>query len=141
MGVVWVSTGIKTCNGILRTTVRLRAPPPKKLMIKWLKTRISHKLSNFSKEKLKTFLKKNGLAFVVIVVGWEIVEDVIFPIIFGALGNYVHPAFYAGIPASLILCFHWLAIPILWGMWVKISNNSTKTTNYSEMECCENETD
>jgi len=28
MGVVWVSTGIKTCKGILRTTVRLRAPPP-----------------------------------------------------------------------------------------------------------------
>ena len=28
MGVVWVSTEIKACNGILRTTVRLRAPPP-----------------------------------------------------------------------------------------------------------------
>ena len=134
MGVVWVSTGIKTCNGILRTTVRLRAPPPKKLMINWLKTRISHKFNNFSKEKLKTFLKKNGLAFVVIVVGWEIVEDVIFPIIFGALGNYVHPAFYAGIPASLILCFHWLAIPILWGMWVKITN---KADTYDKDDCCE----
>ncbi len=56
-------------------------------------------------EKLKGFLKKNGLAFVIIFVGWEIVEDVVFPIIFGALGNYVHPAFYAGIPASLILMF------------------------------------
>ncbi len=134
MGVVWVSTGIKTCKGILRTTVRLRAPPPKKLMINWLKTRISHKFNNFSKEKLKVFLKKNGVAFVVIVVGWEIVEDVIFPIIFGALGNYVHPAFYAGIPASLILCFHWLAIPILWGIWVKITN---KTDTYNKGDCCE----
>ena len=30
MGVDWVSTGIKACNGSLRTTVRLRAPPPTK---------------------------------------------------------------------------------------------------------------
>jgi len=103
-------------------------------MIKWLKTRISHKFSNFSIEKLKGFLKKNGLAFVIIFVGWEIVEDVVFPIIFGALGNYVHPAFYAGIPASLILCFHWLAIPILWGLWLKISS---KSDNPDDIECCE----
>jgi len=133
MGVVWVSTGIKTCKGILRTTVRLRAPPPKKLMMKWLKTRISNKLNNFSKEKLKAFLKKNGLAFVIIFVGWEIVEDVVFPIIFGALGNCVHPAFYAGIPASLILCFHWLAIPILWGLWMKVTNRSDDIDN---PDCC-----
>jgi|TARA_R110002020_G_scaffold103217_4_gene241592 hypothetical protein len=103
-------------------------------MIKWLKTRISSKLNNFSKEKLKIFLKKNGLAFVIIFVGWEIVEDVIFPIIFGALGSYVHPAFYAGIPASLILCFHWLAIPILWGVWVKVTNRVDKDV---PPDCCE----
>tara|TARA_R100000995_G_scaffold81543_1_gene54454 strand:- start:527 stop:838 length:312 start_codon:yes stop_codon:yes gene_type:complete len=103
-------------------------------MIKWLKTRISNKLNNFSKDKLKAFLKKNGLAFVIIFVGWEIVEDVVFPIIFGVLGNYVHPAFYAGIPASLILCFHWLAIPILWGLWVKLTN---KPDTYDKHDCCE----
>ncbi len=85
-------------------------------------------------EKLKGFLKKNGLAFVIIFVGWEIVEDVVFPIIFGVLGNYVHPAFYAGIPASLILCFHWLAIPILWGLWVKLTNQSN---TYDKDDCCE----
>jgi hypothetical protein len=103
-------------------------------MIHWLKTRISHKLENFSAAKLKTFLKKNGLAFVIIFVGWEIVEDVVFPLIFGALGNYVHPAFYAGIPASLILCFHWLAIPILWGLWVKLTNRSNPDV---DVGCCE----
>ena len=106
----------------------------KKLMINWLKTRISNKLNNFSKEKLKAFLKKNGLAFVIIFVGWEIVEDVVFPIVFGFLGNYIHPAFYAGIPASLILCFHWLAIPILWGLWVKLTN---KPNTYDKHDCCE----
>ena len=92
-------------------------------------------------EKLKAFLKKNGLAFVIIFVGWEIVEDVVFPIVFAALGNYVHPAFFAGIPASLILCFHWLAIPILWGLWLKISTDGADLTTYTEMECCDNEDD
>ena len=102
-------------------------------MISWLKKRIGSKLEHFSTEKIKRFLKKNGLAFVIIFIGWEIVEDVVFPIIFGALGAYIHPAFYAGIPASLILCFHWLAIPILWGAWVKITN---RTDSYDKDDCC-----
>ena len=103
-------------------------------ILKYLKIRLSNRFDNFSRKKIKAFLKKNGLAFVIIFVGWEIVEDVVFPIIFGFLGNYIHPAFYAGIPASLILCFHWLAIPILWGLWLKISGNkkdeSKTTCNY-----------
>jgi uncharacterized membrane protein len=103
-------------------------------MIKWLKTRVSHKFHNFSRERLKTFLRKNGLAFVVIFIGWEIVEDVVFPIIFAALGSHIHPVFYAGIPASLILCFHWLAIPLLWGIWVKLTN---KADTYDKDDCCE----
>ena len=44
-------------------------------MINWIKTRISHKFGHFSRERLKAFLKKNGLAFVIIFIGWEIVED------------------------------------------------------------------
>ena len=102
--------------------------------IKWLKERISHKFENFSIKKIKDFLKKNGLAFVIIFIGWEIVEDVVFPIVFAYLGNYVHPAFYAGIPASLILCFHWLAIPILWGLWLMITNK--KKDNSHNNNCC-----
>ena len=101
-------------------------------VFKWIKKKISHKLDNFSMKKIKEFLKKNGLAFVIIFVGWEIVEDVVFPILFAALGNYVHPAFYAGIPASLILCFHWLAVPILWGIWLKVSNSSSD----ADINCC-----
>jgi uncharacterized membrane protein len=105
-------------------------------VLNWLKHRLSHKVAHFSPEKIKQFLKENGLAFVIIFVGWEIVEDVVFPIVFGALGNFVHPAFYAGIPASLILCFHWLAVPILWGIWLKLN----KKSNDVEIDCCkENE--
>ncbi len=102
-------------------------------LIKGIKHRISHKLENYSGAKLKKFLKENGIAFVVIFVGWEIVEDVIFPIIFAGLGNHVHPAFYAGIPASLILCFLWLAIPILWGLWLKLN----KKNNDVKIDCCD----
>jgi hypothetical protein len=107
-------------------------------ILKYLKIRLSSRFDNFSRKKIKAFLKKNGLAFVIIVVGWEIVEDVVFPIIFGFLGNYIHPAFYAGIPASLILCFHWLAIPILWGLWFKISGNKkdeSKTDIHKDCSC------
>jgi len=102
----------------------------------WLKERVSNKLNHFSIKKIKAFLKKNGLASVIIFIGWEIVEDVVFPIVFAALGNWVHPAFYAGIPASLILCFHWLAIPILWGLWLKISNKKEEHTHETHTDCC-----
>tara|TARA_B100000945_G_C20345188_1_gene579396 strand:- start:428 stop:676 length:249 start_codon:yes stop_codon:yes gene_type:complete len=78
-------------------------------------------MEHYSAAKLKKFLKENGLAFVIIFIGWEIIEDVLFPVLFVFLGNTVHPAFYAGAPASILLCFHWLAIPILWGLWVRIS--------------------
>ena len=104
-------------------------------ILKWAKHRISHKLQHFSVDRIKTFLKENGLAFVIIFVGWEIVEDIVFPSIFGMLGNYVHPAFYAGIPASLFLCLHWLAVPILWGAWLKIS----KKNEQINIECCDSE--
>ena len=107
-------------------------------MFSWIKKRVSHKFENLSRKKIKAFLKMYGFAFVIIFVGWEIVEDIIFPIIFGFLGNYIHPAFYAGIPASLILCFHWLAIPVLWGLWLRFSGNKD-VLDISEDACCDAE--
>ena len=86
--------------------------------------------------------REHGLALVVIVVGWEIAEDVLFPVIFVALGNYVHPVFYAGAPASIILCFHWLAIPLLWGWWMKFSSGKNDSLDHNlpasddEHGCC-----
>ncbi len=102
-------------------------------MYNWLKDRLKHKFENFSPKKIKKFLKKHGLAFVIIFIGWEIVEDFVFPVIFGFLGNYIHPAFYVGIPASIILCFHWLAIPVLWGIYLKIANKEQQKVD----ECCD----
>ena len=96
-------------------------------IIEWIKHRISHKLEHFSPEKIKTFLKKNGLAFVIIFLAWEIIEDIIFPILFVFLGNYIHPVFYAGAPASVLLCFHWIAVPLTWGLWLRITGRKVDT--------------
>ena len=78
-------------------------------------------------------MKEHGLALVVILVGWEIIEDVLFPILFIWLGNNVHPAFLAGVPAAWLLCLHWLAVPILWSAWMKLSNK--KHDHNPELKC------
>tara|TARA_R100001163_G_C5004980_1_gene152831 strand:- start:488 stop:775 length:288 start_codon:yes stop_codon:yes gene_type:complete len=89
-------------------------------VIKWVKNRLMHKIEHIRWTSIKKIMKKNGLALVIIIVGWEIIEDILFPILFIFLGNHVHPAFYAGAPAALLLCLHWLAVPVLWGLWIKI---------------------
>ena len=95
-------------------------------LYRWAKDRISHKLSHLKIENIKRTLRENGLALVVIIVGWEIIEDVLFPAIFALLGKYVHPAFFAGIPAAWLICLHWLMVPVLWGLWIKIKGSDDK---------------
>ena len=95
-------------------------------MINWIKERVGHKLDHFKWSNIKKTFRENGLALVIIIVGWEFVEDVVFPLIFGLLGTYVHPAFFAGIPASLIICLHWFMVPVLWGMWIKIKKGKSE---------------
>ena len=84
-------------------------------MINWIKKRFSHKLRHLSWDHIKNTLKKHGIAFVIIVIGWEIIEDIIFPVLFALLGKYVHPIFYGGVPVSWLLCLHWIAVPAIWG--------------------------
>tara|TARA_A100001011_G_scaffold385492_1_gene459581 strand:+ start:771 stop:1085 length:315 start_codon:yes stop_codon:yes gene_type:complete len=89
----------------------------------WIANRIKHKLGHLSWDFIKGKLKKHGLAFVVILVGWEILEDVVFPLIFTWLGLNVHPAFLAGAPVSWIVCLHPIAVPIIWAVWIKIKDS------------------
>ena len=103
-------------------------------MLKWIKDRLGHKLEHLKWTNVKKIFKEHGLALVIIIVGWEIAEDVIFPVLFVFLGNHVHPAFYAGAPASLLLCFHWLMVPFLWGVWVK-TNKSEKKLDHDCGSC------
>lgn len=91
-------------------------------MWSWIRHRISHKIGHLNKERLVNTLKNNGLALVVIIITWEILEDVVFPVVFVWLGTNIHPIFLAGAPASILLCFHWLAVPAIWGLWIKIKN-------------------
>ena len=95
-------------------------------LFNWIKHRILHKFEHFSAKKIKKFLKENGLAFVIIFIAWEIIEDVGFPLFFIFLGNYVHPAFYAGAPAAWLLCLHWLAVPVMWGAWLRIKKRKNE---------------
>jgi len=91
-------------------------------MIKRMKERLLHKLEHLRWENLKNVMAKNGMALVVIIIAWEIIEDILFPILFIWLGNNVNPMFLAGVPISWLICLHWLAVPVLWWCWVKIKN-------------------
>jgi len=87
----------------------------------WLKHRLKHKIEHFRLSALMDTLKEHGVALVTIIVVWEIIEDILFPLLFIFLGTHVHPVFLAGVPASWLLCLHWLMVPLLWSAWVKIS--------------------
>ena len=102
----------------------------------WIADRIKHKLNHFSLTNIKTILKEHGVALVVIIVGWEIIEDIVFPAIFALLGNYIHPVFFVGIPAAWILCLHWLMVPVLWAAWIKLKGEETKLDH----DCCHDDT-
>ncbi len=87
----------------------------------WFKHRIKHKLSHLSLSYFKDILKKHGLALLIIIIAWEIIEDILFPVVFIFLGKTVHPVFLVGAPASWILCFHWLAVPLMWSAWIRLT--------------------
>ena len=92
----------------------------------WIKDRLAHKLDHFRWSNIKKTCREHGLALVVIIIAWEIMEDVGFPLLFIFLGNHVHPSFYAGAPAAWILCLHWIAVPVMWGAWMKIKGSNQK---------------
>ena len=107
-------------------------------LFRWIKCRISHKLSHLRMSTLVDILKENGMALVVIIVLWEIIEDILFPVLFILLGKYVHPAFLAGAPISWLLCLHWLAVPVLWSAWVKFNKLKSKNNvDYNHGKCKE----
>lgn len=97
-----------------------------KNVLVWIRNKINHKLQHLEKKKMIEIIKRDGVALVVIIVLWEIIEDIIFPVSFGVLGKYVHPIFYAGIPVSWVLCLHWFVVPIAWGIWCKFRGKNRK---------------
>lgn len=104
-------------------------------LFKWIKSRILHKVEHLKIDYFLSVLKKEGPALFIIVLAWEIIEDILFPLFFGFLGKNVNKVFYAAIPVSWVLCLHWLAVPIIWGVWVKIRGKEKKL----EMPRCDHD--
>jgi membrane protein CcdC involved in cytochrome C biogenesis len=108
-------------------------------MINWLKHRLKHKFEHWKIENIKNLFLQHGKAFVIIVVAWEIFEDVICPVIFAWLGNNIDPLFLTGIPISLIMCLHPIAVPVIWAIYIKLSGNKHDTNTKIDHECCNHE--
>ena len=93
---------------------------------RWVYERLRHKLSHFHPSRLVDTLKEHGLALVLIIIGWEIIEDILFPLLFIWLGHNVNPWFITGAPISWLMCLHPIAVPILWGLWIKLSRRESE---------------
>ena len=89
--------------------------------LRWIKKRLAHKLSHLHPTRILDLLKEHGMALVVIIVAWEIIEDILFPLLFIWLGNNINPWLLTGAPVSWLLCLHPIAVPIIWTIWIKIS--------------------
>jgi hypothetical protein len=95
-------------------------------MLKRLKREIKHKLNLFRWKNLKSYWEEYGLPFVIILIVWEIIEDILFPIAFWLLGKFVDPAFYAAIPVAWLLCVHPIAVPIIWSWYCFVFKKKKK---------------
>ena len=98
--------------------------------IRWVIHRLKHKIQHFHPSRLLDTLKEHGAALVIIIIGWEIIEDILFPVLFIWLGHNVNPWFITGAPISLLMCLHPIAVPIIWSIWIKLSRrkNAKKST-------------
>ena len=92
----------------------------------WLMHRVRHKLSHFRPSRLMDAIMEHGVAFVVIFIIWEIIEDILFPYLFIWLGHNVNPWFITGAPISWLLCLHPIMVPVMWGLWIKISKRKNE---------------
>jgi hypothetical protein len=108
-------------------------------VFRWISHRLKHKLNHLHPTKLLDTLKEHGLALVVILVGWELIEDVLFPLIFIWLGRNVDPWFLTGAPISWIVCLHPIAVPVLWAIYIKLSGKKHDTINAPDSACCNSE--
>jgi hypothetical protein len=104
-------------------------------ILKSLWRRFMHKLHHFRWSHFKKLLREHGVAFLVIFIIWEVIEDIMFPLLFIWLGNNVDPWFLAGAPMSWLLCVHPIAVPIMWAIWVKISRRKNESKDIEDQVC------
>jgi len=104
-------------------------------ILKRLWHRFTHKLQHFRWSHFKKLLRDHGMAFLVIFIIWEIIEDIMFPLLFIWLGNNVNPWFLTGAPISWLLCVHPIAVPIMWAIWIKISRRKNESKDIEDQVC------
>jgi len=104
-------------------------------ILKRLWHRFTHKLQHFRWSHFKKLLRDHGMAFLVIFIIWEIIEDIMFPLLFIWLGNNVNPWFLTGAPISWLLCVHPIAVPIMCAIWVKISRRKNESKDIEDQVC------
>ena len=86
----------------------------------------------FRLSHIKELFKEHGLAFAIIFIIWEVVEIIMFPLLFWWLGNNVNPWFLTGAPVSWLLCVHPIVVPITWAMWIKISRRTNESKDIQD---------
>jgi hypothetical protein len=86
----------------------------------------------FRLSHIKELFKEHGLAFAIIFIIWEVVEIIMFPLLFWWLGNNVNPWFLTGAPVSWLLCVHPIVVPITWAIWIKISRRTNESKNIQD---------
>jgi hypothetical protein len=86
-------------------------------MLEKISHNLRHKLSFWRWFNIRKKLVQYGLPFLIILILWEIIEDIVIPGIFGLLGAYIDPMFYALVPTTWFVCLHPIAVPIMWAWW------------------------
>ena len=86
-------------------------------MIKSIIHNLRHTIEFWKWENLKSTFLKYGTEFLVILILWEIIEDLIFPWLMYLCGETLNPVFYSLIPLGWIVCLHPIAVPVLWWLW------------------------
>jgi hypothetical protein len=86
----------------------------------------------FHLSHIKGLFKEHGLAFAVIFTIWEVVEIIMFPLLFIWLGNNINPWFLTGAPVSWLLCVHPIVVPITWAIWIKISRRTNESKDIQD---------
>ncbi len=98
-------------------------------LLRHLRETFRHSRDLFRLNRYKPLLTKYGLAFVIIMIVWEIVEDAVLPGAFAWMGANLHPAFYALVPLPWIFCFNIVLIPVLWNLYLAYLGKGTMDKN------------
>jgi len=99
-----------------------------KKIIEYIKHNITHKISFWKWNNLKSKLIEYGPTFLIILIIVELLEHFGLPILFYYLGQNVHDLFYLLVPAPLVVCLHFITAPLVFLIYIKITNQK-KTQN------------